>query len=151
MHASGDTSERIDIPITGMSCASCANRIEKSLSGARGVRTAGVNLATARATVEYDPQRTDVRELIAKVKEAGYGTAGTARADFIVDDSARPSGSATPLEQHLCRVRGVVDASFNLATMHIRIEYLAGSSDTASIKREIESFGYRVKATPGRR
>lgn len=139
--------ERIDIPITGMSCASCANRIEKSLSVAPGVLKAGVNFATSRATVEYDPQAISARQLIGVVKDAGYGTTGIARADFIVDDSARPSGSATPLEQHLRRIRGVVDASFNLATMQVKVDYLDGSSDSASIKHEIESFGYRVQAT----
>src|SRR5688500_9150840 len=46
---------RIDLPITGMTCAACANRIERQLTRAPGVRSAGVNLATNRATVEFDP------------------------------------------------------------------------------------------------
>ena len=141
--------ERIDLPITGMTCASCANRIERALSRSPGVRKAGVNLATSRATVEYDPRSTDVRGLMATIKDVGYGTSGNARADFIVDDSARPSGSAGPLEQVLNRMRGVVSASFNLGTMQVRVEYLAGTTDVATIRREIESFGYRVRETPG--
>ncbi|HXG71219.1 MAG TPA: heavy metal translocating P-type ATPase, partial [Gemmatimonadaceae bacterium] len=139
--------ERVDLPITGMSCASCAARIEKTLSAAPGVRKAGVNLATSRATVEYDPQTTGVSELMARVKDAGYGTAGTARAEFIVDDSARPSGSAAPLEDYFKRVRGIVSASFNLATMQVRLEYLPGATDIATLQREIESFGYKVRET----
>ena len=146
--ASGSPPDRIDIPITGMSCASCVNRIEKSLAEEPGVVRAGVNLATARATVEYDPQKTDARSLIARVKEAGYGAAGIARADFIVDDSARPSGSATPLEQHLQRIKGVVAVSFNLATMLVRVDYLTGATEPAVVQREIESFGYRVRESP---
>ena len=141
--------ERVDLPITGMSCAACARRIETELAKAPGVRRAGVNFATSRATVEYDPASTGVRELIDVVKDVGYGTAGTARADFIVDDSARPSGSAQPLEDHLRRQPGVVEASFNLGTMSVRIEYLPGAADVATLGRAMEDFGYRVRATPG--
>src|ERR1041384_490923 len=83
--------ERVDLPITGMTCAACARRIERKLNRTPGVQRAGVNFATSRATVEYDPQAADVSHLIEAVREIGYGTAGTTRADFIVDDSARPA------------------------------------------------------------
>ncbi|HVK37823.1 MAG TPA: heavy metal-associated domain-containing protein, partial [Candidatus Kapabacteria bacterium] len=52
---------RVDLPITGMTCAACANRIERQLKRAPGVRVAGVNFATGRATVEYDPEAIGVR------------------------------------------------------------------------------------------
>ena len=141
--------ERVDLPITGMTCAACANRIERTLGKAPGVRRAGVNLATSRATVEYDPAATGVRQLIDVVRDTGYGTAGTARADFVVDDSARPAGSSQPLEQHLERLRGVVSASFNLGTMEVRIEYLPAMADPRALRREIEGFGYTVREMPG--
>ena len=97
--------ERVDLPITGMTCAACARRIERKLSRVPGVGRSSVNFATSRATVEYDPDQTGVRQLIDTVREVGYGTAGTARAEFVVDDSARPSGTSVPLEQHLNRLR----------------------------------------------
>ncbi len=142
-------SERVDLPITGMTCAACARRIERKLSKAPGVRQAGVNFATSRATVQYDPQRTGVRQLIETVKDVGYGTAGTARAHFIVDDSARPSGSSQPLEKHLNAQRGIVNASFNLGTMEVRVEYLPGATDVPAIRHAIEDFGYRLREVPG--
>jgi len=144
------SAERVDLPITGMSCASCAQRIERSLSSAPGVRSAGVNLATSRATVEYDPDVTTVRDLMSRVKDIGYGTAGTATIEFIVDDSARPSGSASPLQNYLERSRGVASASFNLATMQVRIEYLPGAVDIRTLRRRVEDFGYVVRETPTR-
>ena len=70
--------ERIDLSITGMTCAACANRIERSLNTAPGVRKAGVNYATGRATVEYDPEATGLRQLMDRVKDVGYDTAATA-------------------------------------------------------------------------
>jgi len=148
-HHNGTTAdgeaERCDLPVTGMSCAACARRIEKQLNKVPGVRQANVNFATSKATVEYDPSTTGIRQLIDTVEDAGYGTAGTARADFVVDDSARPSGSSQPLEHHLERVPGVVGAEFNLGTMDVRVEYLPGTTDVATLRRAIEQFGYRVR------
>ncbi|MDQ3556374.1 MAG: heavy metal translocating P-type ATPase [Gemmatimonadota bacterium] len=132
-----------------MTCAACARRIETKLSRAPGVRKAGVNFATSRATVEYDPGRTDTRALVGTVENVGYGVAGTARADFVVDDSARPSGSAKPLEDHLNRVPGVVAATFNLGVMEVRVEYLPGAVDVPTLRGAIEEFGYRVREVPG--
>ena len=139
--------ERIDIPIVGMHCASCVSRIESALTQTPGVLGTSVNLATNRASVEYDPGKTDLRSLVGAVKGAGYQAGGSARAEFVVDDSARPSGSAAPLEQYLRRARGVVDASFNLGTMQVRVDYLSAATSPAQIQREIESFGYRVRNT----
>jgi len=49
------TLKKIVLPILGMSCAVCAQRIEKKLSSLEGVETATVNFATEKAIVEYDP------------------------------------------------------------------------------------------------
>ncbi|MDQ6924666.1 MAG: heavy metal translocating P-type ATPase [Candidatus Eremiobacteraeota bacterium] len=132
-----------------MTCAACARRIEVKLGKAPGVQRAAVNFATSRATVDYDPTNTGTRQLVDVVADVGYGVAGTARADFVVDDSARPSGSAQPLEQRLKALPGVVDASFNLATMQVQAEYLPVATDVGRIRREIEGLGYRVRETPG--
>jgi Cu+-exporting ATPase len=132
-----------------MTCAACARRIERKLSKSQGVNRAGVNFATSRATVEYDPQATNVSQLIEAVKEVGYGTAGTVRADFIVDDSARPSGSSRQLERYLNSLGGVVLASFNLGTMEVRVEYLPGSIEVRKVRKAIEDFGYRVRDVSG--
>ena len=140
--------ERIDLPVTGMSCAACARRVETALARAPGVRRAGVNLATSKATVEYDPAQAGVRDFVRVVRDAGYGTAGTARADFVVDDSARPSGSPKPLEDHLLARRGVVSAEFNLATTEVRVEYLPGAADVAELRAAIEELGYVVRDIP---
>ena len=137
--------ERVDLPIIGMTCAACARRIESSLARAPGVRRATVNFATSRATVEYDPNHTAVKDLIEIVKQVGYDIVGTARADFVVDDSARPSGSSRPLESHLGRTKGVVAANFNLGTMQVRIEYLPSLATIADLRRAIENLGYRVR------
>ena len=140
---------RVDLPITGMTCAACANRIEKQLKKQTGVENCSVNFATAKATVSYDPEKTNVADLIITVKNTGYNTAGTAQAEFAVDDSARPSGSRSQLENHLSKQRGVVKANFNLATMKVSVEYLPNNSGLKQIRAAIEDFGYKVREVSG--
>jgi Cu+-exporting ATPase len=62
-----------NLEITGMTCASCVRRIEKSLNKVDGVTGAQVNLATEVATVTYDPEAVGLDELIDAVTAAGYG------------------------------------------------------------------------------
>jgi Cu+-exporting ATPase len=69
--------ERVDLPVSGMTCAACARSIERTLSGAPGVERASVNLATATATVEYDPVRVQPRDFVAAIEDLGYGVPKT--------------------------------------------------------------------------
>jgi len=64
--------ERFDLPIEGMSCASCATRIEKALDAQPGVETAAVNFASRRATVTFDPHAVHRGELRQAVTDLGY-------------------------------------------------------------------------------
>ncbi|MFD7652953.1 heavy metal translocating P-type ATPase [Actinosynnema sp. NPDC059797] len=66
-----ETGRRVELDITGMTCASCANRVERKLNKLDGV-TASVNYATERASVEY-PAGVEVEDLVSAVRAAGYG------------------------------------------------------------------------------
>jgi Cu+-exporting ATPase len=63
--------ERLELPIEGMTCSSCAGRVEKSLNKLDGVE-ATVNFATERATVSFDPGRVAPEELVGAVEGVGY-------------------------------------------------------------------------------
>src|SRR5919199_3607324 len=91
---------RVDLPVTGMTCAACARRIERRLAKTPGVSAASVNFATERATVEYDPRETGVGRLVEAVEDGGYGAAGARAAQILVEDSARGSGTPLGLENH---------------------------------------------------
>ncbi|MBA3366366.1 MAG: cation-translocating P-type ATPase, partial [Actinobacteria bacterium] len=99
----------LELPIEGMTCASCANRIEKKLNRIDGVQAA-VNYATEQAAVHYDPERVTPEQLVAVVEGIGYRArlpqpepaAGTAPA---VDATA-------PLRQRL-----VVSAALSLPVL----------------------------------
>lgn len=66
------STERVDLKISGMTCAACAARIEKTLGGLEGVLRANVNFAMERATVEYNPAQTGLEDLKKAVADAGY-------------------------------------------------------------------------------
>ncbi len=70
---SAATAERVDLPVSGMSCAACARSIENQLAATPGVARAHVNFATSTATVEFDPARAPVRTLVDAIEELGYG------------------------------------------------------------------------------
>ncbi|HEV8671181.1 MAG TPA: heavy metal translocating P-type ATPase [Candidatus Limnocylindria bacterium] len=65
--------DRRDLAITGMTCASCVASVESALRGVSGVKSADVNLATERASVQLDPTRADLPALVRAVERAGYG------------------------------------------------------------------------------
>lgn len=63
---------QISIPIEGMSCAACAARIEKTLAGLEGVEAAGVNYATQRAELRFQPEAIQESQLRSAIEELGY-------------------------------------------------------------------------------
>jgi Cu+-exporting ATPase len=74
MAVASPTPEHLQLELEGMTCASCATRIERKLNKLEGVQAA-VNYATEQATVDYDPRRIGVDDLIRAVEAAGYGAA----------------------------------------------------------------------------
>ncbi len=67
------TTERATIPVTGMTCAACTARVQRSLERAPGVASANVNLMTNSATVEFDPAVASLEALVATIRDTGYG------------------------------------------------------------------------------
>ena len=67
------TGERFDVPVTGMTCAACARRIERVLTRTPGVQSANVNFATNTATAYFEPSTTGRDALVHAIKDSGYG------------------------------------------------------------------------------
>jgi len=66
-------STKVVIPVTGMTCASCVSHVEKALNDVKGVESANVNLATEKATVEYDVTKAGVIDMVKAISDSGYG------------------------------------------------------------------------------
>jgi len=84
LHSNAAATAHLELPITGMTCASCANRIERKLNRLDGV-TATVNYATEKATVAYDADTVAPEQLLDTVEAAGYS-------------AVLPTTDATPAE-----------------------------------------------------
>jgi Cu+-exporting ATPase len=143
-NSSSETWLRLDIPVTGMTCAACATRIQKKLSRAEGVREAAVNFATERATVEYEASATGVAELVEAVKAIGYG----ARLEELVLDveGLEMAVSGEGVERELDALPGVVDVAVNLASGQARVFYIPGALPLEEVPGAVERAGYRLGA-----
>ncbi len=74
----GTAADKVELAVTGLSCANCALNVEKALRKRPGVLEANVNLATAKATVLYDPAIVSRTDLVQAIRAAGYGVAAVA-------------------------------------------------------------------------
>jgi Cu+-exporting ATPase len=90
------SAEHLELPITGMTCASCANRIERKLNKLEGVE-ASVNYATERATVDFDSAVVEPERLLETVRAAGY----EARLPVATEEPADEPDAPSPLRQRL--------------------------------------------------
>ncbi|MDP3024892.1 MAG: copper ion binding protein, partial [candidate division Zixibacteria bacterium] len=141
----GTKGERIDLPITGMSCASCAQTIQKGLSELQGVDKASVNLATSKTTIFYDPGKVGVNSFISSIRKSGYDV-GTVSVELPIQGIDCAS-CVQKIERALLESKGVTNAVVNLATEKARVEYIPEEMNLAEIKKIIESTGYKVIET----
>ncbi|MCC2686909.1 MAG: copper/silver-translocating P-type ATPase [Paenibacillaceae bacterium] len=93
--------QQADLQITGMTCAACANRIEKGLSRMSGVKQANVNLALESARVQYSSTEATLADLIGKVEQLGY------KAELKAD----PAGQKEHRQQEIARQKRKLIAS----------------------------------------
>ena len=107
--------DTLDVPVQGMHCAACAARIETALAKAPGVARAGVNFATGRATVAYDPAATSPEALRDVVRATGY--------DALLPDTAASgtpddqSQAAAEAEYRRLRVKLIVAAALTVPVL----------------------------------
>ncbi|HEY3012860.1 MAG TPA: heavy metal translocating P-type ATPase, partial [Gemmatimonadales bacterium] len=75
------TVETCTIPVSGMTCASCSGRVQRTLEKTPGVSAANVNLMTGSATIDYNPSTTTPERLVDAIRETGYGAELPTRSD----------------------------------------------------------------------
>lgn len=136
------TQQTIDLPITGMTCANCANTVERVLNKTDGVSAASVNYATERASVEYDPVQINPGALMKRVSDAGYGVAQTS-VDLPITGMTC-AACVRNVERAINRQSGIIDVSVNLGTEKATVTYLPGGVSRADIIAAVEKAGYGV-------
>lgn len=141
-------SEKIELPITGMSCAACSARVQSGLQKLEGVLEASVNLAAERASIIFDPDRVTIEDLIKTVKDLGYGTALSRQ--IIPIKGMTCASCAERIRKALLELPGVISADVNLATEQARVEYIPTQLGIRELRKVIKDAGYEVLSTePG--
>jgi Cu+-exporting ATPase len=135
-------SRRIELPVAGLTCPACVQTVERALRAVPGVVRAVVNLAQARAFVEYDPDQATVSALHDAIKAAGYRSEG-AKARFKIEGITCASCIAR-VETALRQTPGVLSASVSLGAEEAVVEYLPEVTDLGAVKAAVASAGYDV-------
>jgi len=138
---SSEAGSRFRFNISGMTCASCAGRVEKALSRVPGVLSASVNLATETADVSTDGSAS-AAALAAAVTQAGYGVAIEEISMAILGMTC--ASCVGRVEQALAKIPGVHTASVNLATETARISAFSGTRSD-SILAAVAAAGYQAR------
>ena len=137
--------QEANLPITGMTCASCVRRVERSLGKVEGVASASVNLATERAAVSYDPGKVGLDELKGAVEKAGYGVR---HEEITLPVRGMTCASCVGrVERALKKVPGVESVAVNLATERATVAYYPGAASVADLKAAVERAGYELGET----
>lgn len=134
--------KNITIPVRGLSCASCVDKVEKGLLSTEGVIGAKVNLATEKASIEYSESITQPGDLIQAIQDLGY-EAGAEYLTFPIDGISCAS-CVNKIQKALTETEGIASATVNFAVEQATVEYLPGTITSTQIKKIVENLGYSV-------
>jgi len=135
--------KKLEIPVSGMSCAACSAAVERALRETPGVEEAAVNLVAEKATVEVADE-VPVSRLAEAIRRAGYETR-TERIDFSVRGMSCAACSAA-VERALRETPGVEEAVVNLAAEKASVRVLPTLVDFHRLRRIVADAGYRAEA-----
>jgi len=141
-----DKTTTLELPITGMTCASCVARNEKALRKVEGVDDASVNFATEKATIAFDPDVVSADELVHAVEAAGYGVVTAQETLPILGMTC--ASCVSRVERALRKPPGVLKADVNLATEKATVTYIPGQASRADLVAAVKAAGYDVIAEP---
>jgi Cu+-exporting ATPase len=102
--------EKINLKLRGMSCASCANSIESAISNVPGVESCNVNFGAEQAAIEYNPRRTSIEDIQEAVEEAGYSSYSLQKQEMVTgeDDAEKAARKAESRDLRLKIIVGSV-------------------------------------------
>ena len=133
----------MEIQITGMTCASCVARVEKTLNVMTGITSATVNLATETATLNADAP-INIANVIQAIEKSGYGV--TEQTISFAITGMTCASCVGRVEQALARVPGVLKATVNLATERATLQIAAGAVTTDTLLDAVKRAGYGAAA-----
>lgn len=130
--------------IEGMTCASCAQTVEKAAQKLKGVKTANVNLATEKMNIQFDSSALTEADIQKAVADAGYtAISNTVKKTFNIEGMTCASCAQT-IEKATQKIRGVNLSSVNLATEKLVVEYDPGMVNLTDIIKAVMDSGYEA-------
>ena len=135
---------RVVLPVDGMTCASCVERVEKALNKAPGVSQVRVNLASEQAEVLFDPAQSDPEHIAGVVRKAGYSVPD--REFDLMIGGMTCSSCVARVEKALNKVSGVESVVVNLANEQAHITGLGGVVDLPRLIEVVKKAGYEASA-----
>lgn len=130
--------------IYGMTCASCAQTVEKAAQKLPGVKTANVNLATEKMNIQFDSSALTEADIQKAVADAGYtAISNTVKKTFNIEGMTCASCAQT-IEKATLKLRGVNLSSVNLATEKLVVEYDPGMVNLTDIIKAVMDSGYEA-------
>lgn len=129
-----------NLQITGMTCAACANRIEKGLKKIEGVQEANVNLALEKSVIKYDPTKVTKQDFEKKIQDLGYGVAKEKKEFTITGMTC--AACANRIEKGLNKLDGITLANVNLALENAVVEFNPSEVSVTDIISRVEKLGY---------
>jgi len=135
----------IALPIEGMTCASCVAHVEGALRNLEGVTRVNINLATEKASVELDPRRVTLDDLVDAVRDVGYDVA--TKTDSLPIEGMTCASCVAHVEKALVETPGVLSVGVNLATEKATVVYVPTVTGLADFRRAVADVGYEVLST----
>lgn len=133
----------VALPVSGMSCAACSQRVEKGLKSLKGVLSANVNLALEKAAITFNPQQITVGDIIDRIRSTGYDVS-TETLELLISGMSCAACSHR-VEEKLISLPGVKEAEVNLATGRARVKFIPGLISPQQMRREVETLGYEAR------
>ncbi|EOU1825542.1 copper-translocating P-type ATPase [Clostridium perfringens] len=130
--------------VSGMSCASCAARIEKVLNKLSGISNATVNFANESLQVEYDEDEISLKEIKEKVKKLGFELEGNNKSTSFKVEGMTCSACAARIEKVTSKMDGVESSNVNFANSTLNISFDKDKLSTNDIKAKVEKLGYKL-------
>lgn len=130
------------LQITGMTCAACANKIERGLNKLDGVDTANINFALEKASVAYDPSKINVEKLEQTIQKLGYDT--VKEVAQLQLEGMTCAACANKIEKGLNKLPGVKNAAVNFALETARVEYSPGEVSVTDMQNKVKQLGYKA-------
>ena len=141
-HPTLSSTNRLSLPIEGMTCASCVGRVERALNAVPEITTATVNLATERADIVFLSTSNPIVAAQA-IEKSGYKVPEEIT-ELAIEEMTCAS-CVGRVEKALAQIPGVLEANVNLATERARVRYLAGAVSITDLEVAVVQAGYKSR------